>query len=344
MKSSIVLGKRVLSTSLGFFNPFELNFAITYHCNSRCKTCNIWKSRPKKELSLKEIERFAKNAGFIKWMRLTGGEPFLRRDYVDIVKALDKHMNLYLLTTPTNGLAPDLVYKNVESVLRSFKGRYVITVSLDGPRNIHDKIRKKGSWDSAIETYKRLTLLQKAYKKFKVFFGYTISPYNTGRFFETVDEVKKELIVNTNDFHVNLFQISEVYYKNKNAKIPKGYVKNTIKEVNDIINKRKHRGIVNSIEKRYLRLAEKYLKTKKTPMNCNVFNLSAFLDPYGNVYPCSMFNRKLGNLKDYDYNLKKILKSEKAKAVRKEIEKRQCPHCWTPCEAHQMILSKWWKI
>lgn len=341
----IGFGLKVLSTSFGFFNPFELNFAITYKCNSRCNTCNIWKfgnRNARKELSLRQIERFAKNSNFINWIRLTGGEPFLRKDYTDIVRVLDKYMNLHLISTPTNGLMPELVYKNVEAVLKFFKGRYVITVSLDGPKDVHDRIRIKGSWDRAIETYKHLALLQKAYKRFRVFFGYTISPYNAGRFFDTVDEVNNELIVNANDFHINLFQTSDVYYHNKKSRLTKEYVKKTRKEVYQILKARKHTGIVDSIEKRYLELVGKYLKTNKTPIDCNIFNLSAFLDPYGNVYPCSMFNRKLGNIKEDD--LKDILTSDSAKAVRKEIEKKQCPHCWTPCEAHQMIMSNWWKL
>jgi radical SAM protein with 4Fe4S-binding SPASM domain len=64
----------------------------------------------------------------------------------------------------------------------------------------------------------------------------------------------------------------------------------------------------------------------------------------GNVYPCTVFDRKLGNIRDYNYDLKKILTSETAKKVRKEIEADRCPQCWTPCEAHQMILSNWLKL
>jgi len=101
---------------------------------------------------------------------------------------------------------------------------------------------------------------------------------------------------------------------------------------------------ISLIEDKYLILGKKYLETKKTPMKCNIFNLSCFIDPYGNVYPCTIFNKKLGNLRENDYNLKNILTSKTAKRIKKEIIKNKCPGCWTPCEAHQMIISNWRKL
>lgn len=114
MKSLLKLSYRAARAGMGSFAPFELNFAITYLCNSRCKPCNIWKIKTKDEFSLEEIKEIAKNIKFIHWIRLTGGEPFLRKDYVDIVKVLDEQLDLYLLTTPTNALLPDLVEKKLE--------------------------------------------------------------------------------------------------------------------------------------------------------------------------------------------------------------------------------------
>jgi radical SAM protein with 4Fe4S-binding SPASM domain len=252
---------------------------------------------------------------------------------------------LYLLTTPTNGLNSDLILKKVREVLKFFKKRYVITVSLDGPKKIHNKIRgSKIAWDSAIKTFHELKELEKNYKNFKVLFGYTISPYNLGAFAKTLEEVKKIMPeITANDFHINLFQASDIYYCVKDIK-EKDYSKKARKEIDVILSLREKKfGIIDMIERKYLELGKKYLKSGKTPLSCNIFNLSCFIDPAGNVYPCTIFNRKLGNLRDFDYDLKKILTSEKAKKVREEIVQNKCPQCWTPCEAHQMILSSFLK-
>jgi len=342
--SQLKLFKKVISTKLGFFDPFELNFAITYKCNSKCKICNIWRSKSKNELSLKEIEKISKKISFIHWIRLTGGEPFLRKDYVDIVKILHENIpNIYLITTPTNGLLSDLIFEKVKNVLKFFDKKYIITVSLDGPKKIHNYMRGiKNSWEKSIETYKKLKSLEEKNKNFKVFFGYTICAYNVGFFKQTLSEVKNKIPeISVNDFHINLFQTSSIYYKNVDQNIGKNYIKNTQKELDDILKLRgKPKNYLESIETLYLEYGKKYLETSKIPIDCTIFNLSCFVDPFGNVFPCTVFERKIGNLRNNNYDLKKILLSENARNAKKEIIESKCPQCWTPCEAHQMIIGK----
>lgn len=347
MFPEIKLASKILLTNLGFFCPFELNFAITYKCNSRCKICKIWQKKHENELSLEEIKKITKKIDFVQWVRLTGGEPFLREDYIEVVKAFDKNLpNLILLSTPTNALTPNVIYKKVEQTLKFFRKKYVITVSLDGPKKIHNKIRGiRTAWDSSIETYQRLKELEKKHKNFKAFFGYTISPYNLGFFKQTLEGVKKIIPgITANDFHVNLFQTSEIYYGIKASKLNKSYFNRAKAEIDKILNlKIKKLSLIEIGEIKYLQLAKKYLKTGKVPINCNIFNLSCFIDPFGNVFPCTIFNRKLGNLRDSNYDLMNILSSEESKRVKTEILEGKCPQCWTPCEAHQMIFSNFLK-
>lgn len=346
--SFLKLGLKVFSTNFGFFNPYELNFAITYKCNSRCKTCNIWKIRSENELSIKEIEKFSQQIKFINWIRLTGGEPFLRDDYEDIVKLLNFSIpHFFLLTTPTNGLLPNLIYGKVKKVLKFFRKKYIITVSLDGPIDIHDEIRGiKGSWQRAVETYKKLKKLEKKYGNFKVFFGYTMSLFNAGFFEKTFRMLKKEIPELTiDDIHTNLFQTSAIYYRikgsSKNEKDCRRILKQEV--INALELKKKLLNPISLIERKYLRLGKKYLETGKTPIKCNIFNLSCFVSPYGDIYPCTIFDRKLGTLRENNYDLKKILRSNTAKKIKREIIQNKCPQCWTPCEAHQLIMSNWFQ-
>jgi len=340
---------KIFATNLGLFMPYELNFAITYRCISHCKICNIWKKKPKGELSLEEIKKIARNAGFIHWLRLTGGEPFLRKDYVDIVKAFDKNLDLFFLISPTNGLLPDLVGKQVEKTLKTYQKRYIVAVSIDGPQSIHDRIRgTKGAWDKAVETLLRLKQLEAEYSNFRVFIGYTISPYNLGLFKKTFDDLKKITAITPLDFHINLFQSSDIFYGIQMPNMKRSYFTAVNSEIDTILEMQGRRSIildhVSGLAQKHLKLAQQFLKTGKMPVDCNIFNLSCFLDPVGNVYPCTVFDRKLGNVRDYKYDLKSVMQSETAKKVREEIKDGKCPKCWTPCEAHQMILSNYFKL
>src|SRR5204862_533518 len=68
--------------------PFKLTFCVTFWCNYRCTTCNIWKMAPRDELSLDEIRRFFARSGRFLWIDLTGGEVTLRKDFIDICHAV----------------------------------------------------------------------------------------------------------------------------------------------------------------------------------------------------------------------------------------------------------------
>ena len=64
--------------------PYRLIFCLTYWCNYRCETCNIWKLRPKDELSFDEVRQFFEKNSQFSWIDLSGGEVWLRNDFVEI--------------------------------------------------------------------------------------------------------------------------------------------------------------------------------------------------------------------------------------------------------------------
>ena len=92
-----------------------LRLSVTDRCDLRCTYCMPERMRflPRNEvLSLEELYRVA--CGFmargVRKIRLTGGEPLVRRDMVDLVRALGRHIGQELdeVTLTTNGtqLAP----------------------------------------------------------------------------------------------------------------------------------------------------------------------------------------------------------------------------------------------
>ena len=98
------------------------------------------------------------------------------------------------------------------------------------------------------------------------------------------------------------------------------------------------------LENQYLLQADKYLQTGKTPITCQALAGSVFLDSFGYIYPCTIYSKKLANIKEIDYDLEAYWDTDLIKDLRKDIEKGNCPHCWTPCEAYQSILAKLVKI
>ena len=62
---------------------------LTYRCNARCQMCHTWKypSRREQEITIEDIEKLPSN---LEYVNITGGEPTLRDDLVDIVGVLSK--------------------------------------------------------------------------------------------------------------------------------------------------------------------------------------------------------------------------------------------------------------
>ncbi|MHB1830180.1 MAG: radical SAM protein [Candidatus Micrarchaeaceae archaeon] len=323
--------------------PYKLTFSITYACQSRCVTCNIWQIKPKGELDLREVRAFADKNPHFKWIEITGGEPFLRSDLVDIVRAFaGSSKGLYVLTMPTNSLCRfESEAEKIEEILKLGIPKVSITLSLDGYGELHDKIRGiPGNFNRVMAMAKKLKELQAQYKNLFFVFGYTMSKFNEGKLIETVEAVKKDMPwVTYNNFHVNAGQVSEIYYQNSEMSI-KPEANGFSKELEEFIRRRKFEfGAIPIIESAFLRKLDYYVKTGNPPMKGRSLDASLFLDSYGNVYPSIMWGRKIGNIREVDYDLSKLWLNAEAQEARKLIREGKEPSAWTACEAYQTLVG-----
>ncbi len=85
-------------------------------------------------------------------------------------------------------------------------------------------------------------------------------------------------------------------------------------------------------------------------MKCYAGTLNAVIYPNGDLYACEMFDNKIGDMKDYDFDMKKIWLSKEADLVRDEIKNKKCI-CTHECFLTTNILYnigfypkilKWW--
>ena len=337
----------VLSNFRRLSFPYKLTFAITYRCNSRCKTCNIWKKKSTNELSAEEIGLFFKNSNDFSWIDLTGGEPSLRKDFVDICETIHRYTsNLVLLHFPTNGYLTNKIVNDVKEIRKMGSSyRILITVSTDGDEQLNDEIRGiNGAWKRQIETFIKLREI----KNVETVFGMTLSPFNYDRFQTTFAAIKQVIPwITAKDFHISLMNYSEIFYDNMEQK---EHMKDPAKRKQILVGMmqsaehyKRMIGIPKNprtiLEHAFSKRAESYLKTGKTPLPCHALKSSCFIDPRGEVFPCITFNHSLGNLRDYNYTLEKIWNLEATRALQKQITGFKCPQCWTGCDGYQTIMG-----
>ena len=130
------------------------SWRATGACNARCAYCNVDATgkHAERELTTKEALHLVDevyNFG-VKWFGLKGGEPLLRKDIFEIVTyAKSKGLNVCLLT---NGCFVDGdIYDNL------VKNQVWTSVSIDGPEEINDILRGKGSYQKALAAIKKLS-------------------------------------------------------------------------------------------------------------------------------------------------------------------------------------------
>jgi len=105
-------------------------------CNARCRMCDIWTDRDRREIDAADVDRWAQEwADFgVRFVILTGGEALMHSRLWEICAAL--HRRGITITLLSTGIT---LARHAAEVVRWFNG---ITVSLDGPGEVHDSIRR----------------------------------------------------------------------------------------------------------------------------------------------------------------------------------------------------------
>jgi len=319
--------------------PYRIGLSVTDRCNLRCSSCGIWKTTDhNNELTLDELRRIFAGIPFCSWLNLTGGEIFLRDDIAEILDAAAAIPSLYFLNFTTNGSMPEHTERIVSDFLKKHPHvKLVMSVSLDGPQTVHDRLRgKNGAWENATETYRRLRALRNG--NFSVYFGMTMQNENADLYAETIAAADAKIgSVSARDVHVNFAHLSPNYYRNTD--VTDGIFSPDASYIHGLVSARRLSPIkpFDIVERIYLRLFGKYRTTGHCPLPCRACDVSCFIDAKGIVYPCVGDGRIIGNLRETGYDIMPLWHSAARRSIRKEIAHGHCPQCWTPCEAYQTI-------
>jgi MoaA/NifB/PqqE/SkfB family radical SAM enzyme len=143
--------------------PFLVLF-INSICNMKCEHCFYWQQlNQRDDLSFEEIKALSEDLGEIENLNLSGGEPFIRKDFAAVCKQFIRQNKVREIYTPTNAYFTDRTNKALREVLEeSTLKLFVVEISLDGMPEFHDEFRKTpNSFRKAMETYDALVELQK---------------------------------------------------------------------------------------------------------------------------------------------------------------------------------------
>ena len=313
--------------------PVQIINYVTSRCNLRCAHCfykDTLNDPDPGEMKLDLLNKTTKEIGPVLWYSLAGGEPFIRKDLVELVGLIKKNCRPKVFSFPTNGWYSEKTYKDTMKILQSDpKGNFILFFSLDGPKKIHDKIRGKGSYDRVKKTFDNLKKLQKLYKNLYLNFIITVTPDNS----EQCPGFIKTLVKNFNPsaISINLFR----YHSLKHPPLPNKLIKNYKKTVDTY-----KKYIFNGLLTHYSFFGSKVLMLKEilqkeliynvakfdkfvTP--CTAGNLSYVIMEDGSLKSCEILPDNLGKISNNkNSSIKDLFFSKKAKELRSWIYKTKC--------------------
>jgi len=142
--------------------PFLVLF-INSICNMKCEHCFYWRAlNGKDDLTFEELVALSESLGKIENLNLSGGEPFIRKEFAAICRQFIRKNGVRQIYVPTNGYFTDWTIAAITGVLEeSDLDLFVVELSLDGMPEFHDTFRvAKHSFTRAMETYDALAALQ----------------------------------------------------------------------------------------------------------------------------------------------------------------------------------------
>ncbi len=292
--------------------PTDASIILTYRCPMRCQMCNIWQHPTDKHEEIKADD--LKTLPKLKFINLTGGEPFIREDLAEIVEECYKHTDRIVIST--SGYFEDRIIE----LAKRFPN-IGIRISIEGLSVKNDELRgRHGGFDRGLRTL--LTLKDMGLKD--IGFGCTVSNHNSKDML-ALYRLSRSLGM---EFATAAFHNSYYFHKDDNAITNRDEVCSDFEQLIRWQLKEKHpkswfraffnMGLIN------------YIEGGRRMLPCEAGTANFFIDPWGEVYPCNGLEEKywkesMGNIHKAPFM--DIWTSEQANKVREKV--RRCPkNCW----------------
>ncbi|MEN8245297.1 MAG: radical SAM/SPASM domain-containing protein [Thermodesulfobacteriota bacterium] len=311
--------------------PQAVSLEITHDCVARCIMCNIWKipsdvpnlAMPQ-WLELLSSELFAD----LRELDITGGEPFLRGDIVDLFYGIcdlkpKNFSGLKSIAVTTNGLLPDRVVPAVEKILPVLQKQnidLVVVCALDAVSDLHDRIRNfPKAWSKVSQTIDALCRVREKFSNLIVGLKTTILPLNIDELGGIAAYAEERGLFTI----ISPCIITEGRYLNPDRAEDLLFSKQDIQKMIDFFTSDKFQWSFHAES-----LVD-FLKTgtMKKPCSCG-FNYF-FVRSNGEILLCPLIKESAGNITTR--NVSDLFLSDSANKIRKTIGSlSQCRECTEP--------------
>lgn len=320
--------------------PSYFIFYPTSRCNLKCSHCFYHDSLNKKfnELTIDELDKITKTMDPILSLILTGGEPYLRHDLDKIVQIFYENTKVPIITIPSNGWYLEKMDKQIRNMMEWCP--YLTLnqqISIDGIGKDHNAIRMDkqvvggdNSFEKAIKTIDHLKKLKKIYQRINIGIIITFTNENQKKF----KNILKEIYSMTNPDNISINLVRGDPKQKVNLDLDLNLYREAVQYRDSLFYEKKMSGHAKFKGNRLAtagrillnELVYKTYESNKYSTPCYAGNLSGVMYPEGNVYPCEILDdsHKIGNIRDFDLDFKKLWLSDKAKKEVEFVRKTKC--------------------
>ena len=311
-----------------FSLPINITVSVSYRCNSRCKTCNVW-LLPNDDLVLDEWDRVYESLGKAPyWFTFSGGEPTLRHDLPEMVASAYRHCEPGIINIPTNGIQDKIIPGRIEQVLQAApKSEVIINLSLDGVGEKHNEIRGvRNNWTRAMSTWGQLKQLKRQYKNLTLGVHTVISNFNVDSFYELCEYVQREL---KPDSYITEIAEERVELDTVGLGITPTAERYTvaIDTLLESMRDKKLSGVAEvtqAFRRQYYDIVKRTLREQRQVIPCMAGVASAQIAPNGDVWTCCVRAQSMGNLREHNYDFGTVWRTGKADELRRSIKAGEC--------------------
>ena len=145
---------KLLNSNIKRGSPTIAEFELTYNCNLQCVHCYVVKDKDRKELTTKQVFSILKvlaEIGIIKIV-FTGGEPFIRKDILEIL--LYSKRQGFDIVVYTNGTL--ITERIADTLIKNGIKRFDISFHSTRPEIFEKITQVKGSYEKVISNVRML--------------------------------------------------------------------------------------------------------------------------------------------------------------------------------------------
>ena len=320
--------------------PTVLIFNVSYKCDSKCVMCNSWKLPYHDDLTTEEYENAFSSELFrsVEYVGITGGEPTLRKDMVDIVRIMSDNMpNLRKMTLNTNGFVKDRVVKTLEQIIDVANERGFVfgtRVSLDGVGDAHEDIRRVwNAFERAMDTVREMQELQKRkFFNFGVSFTFTAQNLEEGeRLYELCKKEDLSVVF-------AIARYSELAFGNMDLVESTDLKDEDFPKLTEFFRKRvRESKLTDGDALLYQAYVKMFSNGMKRTMPCPSMDQGLLLNPNGDITYCEN-SRVIGNVREGDP--KAFYYDPDNLAMRQEVLDKVCPSCASPCFVNSAAMKQ----